>query len=489
MLKRNTKAIIYFFKYIYHKSILRSDKGNDILYEAADTLGGVYIKLLQFVSLRTSLFSNSEKVRFLSFYDQVSQSLIDINQVLLKELGEELVKQNFKTTSLKPFATGSFGQVYQATLNNGEEVVIKVQKEGLKQKLKSDFFLLRIIAFVFNLIYNPKLVNINQLVKEFGQTTYQELDYISEAKNAEYFYEYYKNHEVIKIPKTYKNLSTKNILVQERVEGIPLTQIIKMKTENSDYRQWLIENYNTDIRQVSESVFFELVLQAIKLSKFFADPHPGNIIVLEDNRIAFIDFGIAANAPKDKRNYYQLLKLLNEKTDEYNTQKIGEEMLMFGSQKLYESFKALGKITKLKPLETLTNNYKELIDEKKDRFKQIESKGQQDFTSVVIDIMESGEMFNVKLPDNMFNTLKSSAIFKSFALYLEPDFHCTRKVYSRVLETVSENELLNESNLQKQPITSEKAVENIVEWLSGIAEKDYTLYNKINKILFQPSSV
>lgn len=488
MLKRDAQAIIYFFKYIYHKSILRSGNESDILYEAVDKLGGVYIKLLQFVSLRTNLFPNSEKIRFLSFYDQVSKSPMDINAILVKELGHKLTTKSFSSINLNPFAVGSFGQVYEATLNTGEKVIIKVQKEGLKQKLRSDFFLLKIIAFVYNLIYNIKLVNVNQLVKEFEQTTYQELDYVKETKNAKYFYEYYINHKSIKIPKTYDKLSTKNIIVQEKIQGLPLTHIIKMKTKNPEYREWLIANQNTDIQLVIKTVFYELIMQAINLSKYFADPHPGNIIVLPNNKIAFIDFGITANAPQDKLNYYQLLKLLNEETDKYNTQKMGEEMLIFGSKKLYESFRILEKTIETKPIDTLISTYKELIEEKKDRFKQIEINEQENFTSVVIDLMESGEMFNVRLPDNMFNLLKSSAIFKSFALYLEPNFHCTREVYTRVLETVDESGLINKSNLQKTQLTFENAVENIIEWVGGIAEQNYVLYSQVSKVLFKPTT-
>ena len=188
--------------------------------EAVEQLGGIYVKLAQFVALRTPGLLIGEKMRLLAFYDAVnSDEKINIGHILKSELPSNKIEQiaKFETT---PFAAGSIGQVFKGYLNDGTKIIIKIKSPGFRRKIRADFMLLSLIVTIYDLLYQPKSVNLPGLFKEFKRTTISELDYKKEVQNANYFYQEYEHHKTVKIPKTYADLSTNNIIIQEYVEGI-----------------------------------------------------------------------------------------------------------------------------------------------------------------------------------------------------------------------------------------------------------------------------
>ncbi len=178
MTSRTFKAVSYLLLFAYYKNVLKDPtKCDELIYNGARDLGGVYIKLLQFISLRTDIFSLDQKARFLSFYDQAPVEELDIEQYLKYELKDKSSEIAFLEE--KPFAAGTFGQVYKGKLLDGTEVVIKAKKDDLANKLKADFRLLKFLGFLFNVFFDQKIVNVQRTIKEFKTTSFKELDYLA----------------------------------------------------------------------------------------------------------------------------------------------------------------------------------------------------------------------------------------------------------------------------------------------------------------------
>ncbi|OGJ16064.1 MAG: hypothetical protein A2632_01835 [Candidatus Pacebacteria bacterium RIFCSPHIGHO2_01_FULL_46_16] len=479
---RTLISIYYLLQYIYHKNILRSGKENDIFFTAIKNLGGLYIKLTQFVLLNTTFLGNEDKIKFLAFYDQATFGETDIDAILDAELGES-GKSEIIELEREPFAAGSFAWVFKAKLRDQTRVIIKVKKKDLATSLRVDFVTLKCIAWIYNFIYSPKMIDLLGFIRVFERTTYKELDYRSEVENGLYFYDKYKFHKTVVIPKTYPELSTDTIIVQEFIDGLPLTSVIQLKNEVPDYKTWLHDNFNTDMQFVLREIFYQISYQGLKFKKVFVDPHPGNVIVLKNNRFAFIDFGIADESPANKKSYYYLIQELSKKIEEVDLTHIGEEMLILCSNQLYQSLETvtshLGKdMTKL-----LVKNYGELLTAKSGKLRAIEQQKKEDMTSICLMITKLGERYGIRIPVSLFNSLKSSSLFKSYSLYLEPNFHCTRDVYKKILETISEDELENRVDPLAQEQSLETSLENISEWTASMVEKDFGFYQEINRML------
>ncbi len=489
MIMRILKLLKYFSQVIYFKNYKKSDQYHEVIYNAVKDLGGVYIKLIQFVCLRTDVFPNDQKIKFLSFYDAVPSESLDVTRVLLKELGEKKAAQ-FNFVSDQPFASGTFGQVYHAQLINGKKVIIKMKRPHLRLKLLADFLVLKIAMRIFNLVYYQRIIDTVKLLKEFEHLTYKELDYITEAKNAQYFCEIYQNHPQVFIPETYPHLCSDNILTQEYVGGISLTDLIRYKETrlNKYYNEWLIKNYQTNMQDILRSLAYELAIQGLYYPYFYADPHPGNIKILPHNRYALIDFGIVGDSPGNKRNYYHIISLIIQKAQNLDMKSLGREFLKWGAGDFYKCIQTLddyfgkneGKLT-----HAITEKYQELLERKREKFRQIEVREQENFAKMYLDILQAGQNLQVRLPDGLLAMLRTIAIYKSWNEFLEPDLHHMRDTYKHLLNQVNVDSLINTEDIQRNPIEIEEAIEKVLDWTENVAEFDLPFYYKISRKLHQ----
>lgn len=485
MISRLFKFSSYFVKLLFCQIFYKKSQVYDLLYEAAQDLGGLYIKLIQFVCLRTELFPHDQKIRFLSFYDEVPPEKIDLQAVLEKELGSKKLS-SFAHIEPKSFAAGSFAQVYRAQLLNGKNVIIKVKRKGLKNKLRIDFLVLKIFGKIFDLFYYQKLLSVPKLINEFKEISYKELDYRQELKNALYFAKVYANHPQVFIPKTYARLCSANVIVQDYVDGASLTDIIRLKSENNNRYQDYLSSLQIDIRAVMSTIAYEILYQGMVKDYFYADPHPGNIKILAGGRLAFIDFGILGKTPKNKRNYYHIFKLIVKKTDELDTANLGEEFLSMGASYFYrcmrvfdynllDSKKSISKLIK--------KSYQQILDNNRESFKEIEIKQEENFTQLIVKIMQLGERFGMQLPPELFAVMRSVVIFKAYHGILAFDHRPMRAVIKDVLTKVDSSQLINYEDLENITIPLEEAIETVLDTVSQVAEIDIPLYNKLSYMM------
>ena len=458
-----------------------TDKFYDVLYQALAELGGVYVKLVQFVCLRTEIFPNETKIKFLGFYDAVPVEPLDPKSVLVRELGAARAEKIAELEE-KPFASGTFGQVYRGRVGN-TPVVVKVKREGILTHLRADFWVLGILARAVDFIYDQEVFNFRELLAEFKEATYQELDYKAEAANGQYFYRLYRGHPKVVIPWTFTELTSVNVLVQEYIGGVGVSDLIRMRAGGwgERYGKWLMDEYKTDMKAVIPEVAYELCLQGFLHERFYADPHPGNIKILPNNRFALIDFGIVGKSPEDRSVYYNIISSVVKRAEEMDTEKVGEEFLKWGAGQFYQSAAKLDEYLSgggERVVPELVRRYGQLLERKRVEFAEIEKNEKENFVQVLYDITKTGRFLGVRVPDRTMAGLKTIAVYKSWNSFLEPGFHHMRETYQRVLDSVDPGSLRPEARVEKE-ISLEEAVERFTDWVGELAEKDVPLYEKL----------
>lgn len=255
------------------------NKNAQMIFDTIIYLEGVLIKAGQFMSTRADIMP-PEYVAILSkLQDQVPQKPREVIQKRLREeLGDDW-EDNFTSFSPDAIAAASLGQVHDATLKNGDRVAVKIQYPGIEELVKAD---LAILAWNMRNISARRFKDFpfENIIKEARNFLIEELDYIREGKNAEAIKKTVApmNGEVV-VPSIYWDFTTKTVLTMEFIDGVKISDV---KTLDG-----------VDREKVSSLVAESLVRQILIDGLFHADPHGGNVMILPDSRIAFIDFGLA----------------------------------------------------------------------------------------------------------------------------------------------------------------------------------------------------
>ncbi len=255
-----------------------------LMRETFESLGSTYIKLGQFIASTPSLFPREYVEEFQGCLDQTPTLPFSyIQGVLASEFEGRDLNQIFSYIDEKPLASASIAQVHAAKLTTGEDVVIKVQKPGVETILYTD---LNVVHWAAKLLERAvpkiKFAALSDIVDEIKTRMVREVDFIEEAQNLDDFIEYLnisQNHAAT-APKVYHQFSTRRVLTMQRLYGVSLTDFSVVKQYAKDPSQVLITAMNT--------WFGSLML----CKSFHADLHAGNLMLLEDGRIGFIDFGI-----------------------------------------------------------------------------------------------------------------------------------------------------------------------------------------------------
>ncbi|BCD61669.1 ubiquinone biosynthesis protein [Nitratiruptor sp. YY08-26] len=260
--------------------------------KTVEELGPTFIKMAQILSTRPDLIPLELANEFSKLQDRVEAMPFDkIEPVFIEEFGKS-VDQIF-VGELTLLASASLGQVYRGRLHSGEEVAIKVLKPGIEDIIAADIAIMKKIAtLIEDKLYKYGIDSPLAIIEEFEKSIKKELDFTKEALNLKRFAKNFANDERIIVPKLYGEFSTKKVLTMDYIEGIKVSEIEKLK------------NAGIDPKIVAKNGF-ELLCKQIFVYRFFhADPHPGNIFVLEDGRIAFIDFGMMGSIGQKDRRYF-----------------------------------------------------------------------------------------------------------------------------------------------------------------------------------------
>ncbi|WP_411821820.1 ABC1 kinase family protein [Leptospira sp. 'Mane'] len=254
-----------------------------ILRQAFESLGATYIKLGQFIASAPSLFPEEYVQEMQKCLDSVRPvAYRDIRSIVERELGDKLEKL-FHYFDETPLASASIAQVHAAVTKEGLDVVVKVQRPDVHTTLKTDMQILGLLTKILEWVAPEfKKSGLTGMFSEFQASIMQEVDFIQEAKNIEEFEAYLLsvNEERARVPRVYHGLSNKRVLTMERFYGVPITDEAGLR------------KYTNNPRKVLNDAL-EIWFSSLAAKGFFhADVHAGNVMILKDGQIGFIDFGI-----------------------------------------------------------------------------------------------------------------------------------------------------------------------------------------------------
>ena len=279
---------------------------------ALEDMGLTYLKLGQYLAMRFDLLPASVCDELSKLFEHVGPiTFEEAKKVIEAELGRPL-DQAFSEFNEEHLAAGSVAQVHRARTLDGTRVVVKIQRPGIEPILASD---MRILGFMADVSDRLKLTGnllVKDVINEFSFWTWRELDFVSEGEVADRLRASATSHEVV--PLVHWDLTTRKVITLDFIEGTSIAEIAK-KLDEQGMAQVLKEMPDLDIEEALHNMVRASLHQLFVMGFFHGDPHPGNILILKDNAVSFVDFGIFGELSEYQRelltNYIESLALGN----------------------------------------------------------------------------------------------------------------------------------------------------------------------------------
>jgi ubiquinone biosynthesis protein len=245
-----------------------------------EELGTTFIKVGQVLSTRPDLVGKDVADELSKLQDEVPPFPFESVKIVIEEELEGPLDEFFSEFEEIPIASASIAQVHRACLIDGTEVAVKVQRLNLEDQIKKDIVLMRYLAKQADKrIKNLEYYNLPLIVDEFERVIENEMDFSQEARNLEKFRKMFQDDEHVYAPKVHKKITTDRLLTMEFIHGVKISEILESEMD-IDRRK---------IAEIGTEAYFKMIF----LNGFFhADPHPGNIFVMENNVLCFVDFGM-----------------------------------------------------------------------------------------------------------------------------------------------------------------------------------------------------
>ncbi len=263
-----------------------------------EELGPTFIKFGQVLSTRSDFIPPEYLFELAKLQDDVPPfSYDDVESIFLAEMGHK-PEELFAEFKREPVAAASIGQVHEGVLRDGDKVVVKVQRPEIEKIIAVDLEILaHIAALMEKYLEELQGHRPTSIVEEFARTISKEIDYSVEIGNIERFAKQFERNKTIYVPKVYRDLSCERILTMENIQGLKASDVDQLRKQGADLP--LVAERGTN-----------LIMEQIFVHGFFhADPHPGNIFILPDNLICFLDFGMMGRLSRQNRDDFTDLVL------------------------------------------------------------------------------------------------------------------------------------------------------------------------------------
>ena len=267
--------------------------------KAFSDLGPTYVKFGQIIASSPGAFGESMSREFRSLLDAVPPAdEREIHQLFKEELGDEPSKL-FKSFEEKPFASASIAQVHYATLHSGEEVVVKIQRPGIRRRVAADLQILKRGAQIVELVKLGRRLSAQDVVADFADNLAEELDFRLEAQSMDAWVAHMHASplgENIRVPQVYWDLTSERVLTMERIAGIRIDDAAAIRKAGFDGTELV------------KALLFSVFEGGLRHGLFHGDLHAGNLYVDADGKIVFFDFGIMGRI--DPRTRWLLRELV-----------------------------------------------------------------------------------------------------------------------------------------------------------------------------------
>ena len=400
----------------YNGIDLRNYSRGERIRMACEDLGTTFVKLGQILSNRNDILPKDITDELSKLQNHVKP--FDENEainIIETELGKK-IDEVFDSFDMKPKASASISQVHTAVLKTGEKVAIKVKRPNIEENILMD---IEVIIWLSNIIekYNEEfaLMQPQKLIAAFKAQLLQELGFNFEKNNTLKFARYFKDNKNIKIAKIYEEYSTKSILTMEYIDGIKISDI--SPDDNRYDRKKLV------------SIGIDAVLEQIFMLGFFhADPHPGNLMALENNVLCFLDFGMIGFIPPNSKEAFSSLIMSISSADYLALSKSILDLCYHSDIKNIDEFNMA--------IFVLVNKYIDM---------SLDNINIEDVFNELIEIIRE---FRLSLPSNIMLLIKSLIVLEGVARNLDKDVKLIEHIKPFAFRYVKEQ--IKPDNILKQ---------------------------------------
>lgn len=372
-----------------------------------EELGPTYIKIGQMLSNRPDLVPESLIKELEKLLDRVPPfSTEKAKEIIEQELGRP-INELFLYFDEKPIGSASIGQVHRARLIGGEDVVVKVQRPNAKRQVIADLSLIKeFVKLTENYFIKAGILNLLEIVDTFARSLQNELDYFIEARNLEQFRTLNQDDENLHIPKPYRDLSTKKVLTIEFISGCKINDITTLKSWGLRPKDIARKGLNIYLKQIFE------------VGIFHADPHPGNILVKPNGKIALIDFGMVGKLMQSQKYAFAGIFISLAKKD---------------AKSMATNLRRLALDHEIEDMRTFEYDLNDLIQDyavlADDEF------GLREFTAR---LQKLAYKYKLQMPGVIFLILRSLAILEGTVRSLDPNFDVLENIKPYGIKLVAE---------------------------------------------------
>ncbi|MBR1369456.1 hypothetical protein RJ53_08090 [Methanocalculus chunghsingensis] len=406
-------AVGELFPGLPHRLLSRGPDGREkgySVYErircAIEELGPTYIKFGQIMSTRRELFPPEMIAELLRLQDQVPPLLFSEIRVILDESlpGWE---EKFEYIDPLPVAAASLSQVHRGILSDGTVVAVKIQRPGIGEVIETDLLILTSLAERIERVFpDLRVFNPTGIVRDFSVQIRKELDFTRDGKNAERIRNNMSSIKGIRVPRIFWEVSSRRVLTMEFIDGVRIDD-----TES-------IRRMGLDSKDISEKGFAAYLNQIMVDGFFHGDPHPGNLLVMENGDLAFLDFGICMLLRPDRREIF--IRLVHG-------------LVTADVDISLQAFSDLGFSIPDEEQELFRDDLYLLLMDYSDY-----EVSQYDFSKVIIELSEMLRKYQVRVPGEFMRLMKVLGMVTEIALLLDPSFVFNRRVRPYLEEIMQE---------------------------------------------------
>ena len=360
-------------------------------------LGPAFIKAGQALSTRPDIVPPVLLEELAQLQDQLPGFDSDLAMACIEEDLGAPVDDIYESLEREPISAASLGQVHRGVLKNGQRVAVKVQRPGLREQITLDLYIVRNIAAWLNSNIGLIRSDLVALIDELGRRVFEEMDYLNEASNAERFSELHSHNPRIAVPLIFREATSRRVLTMEWIDGVKLTNLEAVRELGIDPDDMVEVGVSCSLQQLLEHGFFH------------ADPHPGNLLALEDGRLCYLDFGMMSEVTRESRTglIQAVVHLVNRN---------------FG--KLSKDFVSLGFLAEDVNLEPIVPAFETV-------FSQALEAGvsRMDFKAVTDDLSGVMYKFPFRVPPYYALIIRSLVTLEGIALSVDSDFKILGAAY------------------------------------------------------------